>query len=186
MTVKEILTDVAYLLDDAKLINAISTDTFNGNLVNDKNLLVKCVNFVNNIIATEHFPLIATAELTTITHNISYSRISDKTIFDVINVKDGFGYSVPFKLTSDGIETAKGNLKITYCYLPEDVEYTSTISAYPLKINSRIFAYAVASEYMFIKGNFDEGEIWENRFKNAIQSIQHPRRNVVMPKRRWK
>ncbi len=186
MTVKQIITDVAYLLDDNRLLTAINTDNFAGHLQNEQNLLVKCVNFVNNIIATDYFPLISSKKLLTNVNTVPFSDITKSTIFDILQVKDDYGYVTPFKVTNEGVETVKGNITIKYAYLPEDVTYDSSITAYPIKINTRIFAYGVASEYLFIKGNYDDGEIWEERFKNAMKALQRTRKNVVMPKRRWK
>ncbi len=185
MTVKEILTNVAYLLDDNRLIVAITDDIFIGNLLNDKKLLVKCVNFINNMIATEYFPLTDVVEVRNTSGVIPFSDVSTNTIFDVIEIVDNFGQKVQFKITDKGIETAKGKLKIRYNYLPNEVDYLSNITCYPIKINSRIFAYGVVGEYLFIKGNFDDGEVWDNRFKNSMLSIQRKRKEIVMRKRRW-
>ena len=185
MLVKEILTNVAYLLDDNKLIEAISQDNFTGHLLEDKNLLIKCVNYVNNIIATEYFHIDETVTIDNSNGLIPYTSITQKTIFDIVEIKGAFGKKINFKTTTNGIETKKGKLTVKFLYMPEDVAYDDNITCYPTKINARIFAYGVASEYLFIKGNFDEGDIWDNRFKNALKSIQRNHKEIIMPNRRW-
>lgn len=185
MTVKEILTNVAYLLDDTKLITAIESDTFSGNTLTDRNLLVKCVNYINNIIATEYFHVEDEVEVYNYTGVVGYKEISSKTIFDIVEVRSSFDNKINFKILPNGVETKKGKLKIKYLYMPEEVGYDDKITCYPTKMNERIFAYGVASEFLFIKGNFDEGDIWDTRFKNGLASLRHNHREMIMPNRRW-
>ena len=185
MTVKEILTNVAYLLDDNKLIGAIESDNFIGGTLADKNLLIKCINYVNNIIATEYFHVEGVEEVYNYNGVIPFDEISKNTIFDIVEVRGSFDNKLNFKILHNGIETKKGKVKVKYLYMPADVGYDDEILCYPTKMNERIFAYGVASEFLFIKGNFDEGDIWDKRFKDALLSLRHNHREMIMPNRRW-
>ena len=185
MKVKNILTNVAYLLDDEKLLSAIENDSFVGGVLSDKNLLVKCVNYVNNIIATEYLHVDELVDASSTSGVIPFSAISNKTIYNIVEVQSSFGHKIDFKVTSNGVETKKGKVKIRYYYMPEDVDYEDEIKCYPTKINERIFAYGVASEFLFIKGNFDDGDIWDTRFKNSMQSINQNHKEIKMPQRSW-
>ena len=73
---------------------------------------------------------------------------------------------------------------IEYSYFPSEVSIDSDINYYT-KVNTLTFAMGVVGEYLFLKGNIDEGAIWDKRFKQSLFSCVRPKRSIVMPKRRW-
>ena len=105
-------------------------------------------------------------------------------IIEIKNVTNVNGSPIKYKITNAGIELKVNKAIIKYSYFPKDIVVTDDIDYYT-KINEYIMAQGVISEYLFLKGDFEESYIWDKRFKNSIISLMRPKRNIVTPAKRW-
>lgn len=184
MLVKEILKKVVNYTCNYELYDAISKDTFSDSQQKEINLLIDCVNLTNCNIATNYVKLIDSKEMYN-SGTINYSKITNQTIYDIISVKSKSGKVLDYVLTSSGINTSIGFVTVKYSYFPADLEYGDTLTNFPTKINERIFVYGVISEYLYVKGVFDEARVWEEKFKLEIQSLLRQQNPKIIKQRRW-
>ena len=68
-------------------------------------------------------------------------------------------------------------------YLP--LEKQNEIECFSNKITEKVFAFGVAMEYCFIQGLYDDAQIWEKRFKDALLVRASKKSNMKLPVRRW-
>ena len=188
LEVKKILKNVATYLQLADLVDVIenSAEATNEQL-EEMRLLVSCVNFVNNLIATNYLKLYKTVKkFVSSSYEITFDSIDSEPILDIVSVKDMYGDKVPFSITQNGVKTNySGYVNITYSHFPADVEENGKIMEYKTKLNERIFAYGVASEYLFIKGNIDDSSMWDTRFKRELLTLTRPGHAIKMPTRKF-
>jgi len=151
----------------------------------DLKLLLNCVNLINDTIATDYINLKETLNITNISGRLKYKDLTDKHIYKIISVKDAFDNGLAFKADMNGITCPTGDIKITYSYFPKTVGFNDEINCYGCSLTERVFAFGVVSEYLFIKFNYDDAAIWDDRFKNAMKNIVRHRKEIIMPKRRW-
>ncbi len=183
MFVKKILQNVATLLqlkNVAKFLKSADFPDVTEELADEINLLVDCVNFVNNIIATDYIQLKKTVSIATKNGKIPFTDLSQSTIYNIVSVKDSSGNKLVFKVFPEYLKTVVGNVFVSFAFFPDDVELTGSVSDYATKLSERIFAYGVASEYLFIKGNIDDAAMWNERFKQGLKIITRPMHNVSL------
>ena len=185
MIVKNIIKKVANLTGDTILRDAIESNTLSTEQQKEISLLVDCVNLTNSNIATNYVKLYATKKIVSYSDLITYSSITNETIYDIVSVKNSYGKDVNFSLTTSGIEVKAGTYYVRYTYFPKDVEYEDEITNFPLKISERIFVYGVVSEYLYVKGVFDEAQMWEEKFKLEMKNTQRQQKNLKIKSSRW-
>lgn len=184
MEVRKILKNVATFLQLSDILGFLNqTQTGTLEIMSEVNLLVSCVNFVNNLIATDYIKLVKTKELTVSSnYEIKFENITTDEILGILSVKTVNGDKIPFVLTNTGVAVNySGKVNIKYAYFPQDVELNGSVNDYKTKMNERIFAYGVAGEYLFIKGNIDDASMWDTRFKRALLNITRPTSSIKMP-----
>lgn len=185
MEVKEIIKLSAEFLNMKNIVDYLSGSLeASEDMDNDINNFLLAVNMVNNNIASSYIDLIGCKDIMCFTGKISYSDITDKNIVEIRNVYNLNGDSVSFKVMPDGLFVDSGEYKIEYSYFPDRVDINSKINHY-LKLNEITFAMGVVGEYLFIKGAVDDAYMWDKRFKNSMFNLLRPKRNLIMPARRW-
>ncbi len=153
------------------------------------NLLIS-VNMTNNNIATNYVQLIRRTTLANVSGLISFDDITDQSIIEIKRITNENNQTIPFKILANGVETQAGNVTIEYSVFPDVVTILDDIDYY-LKINELIFATGVVSEYLYLKGVFDEANLWADRFKSMIlvdkEIVEETKavKNINMPSRRW-
>ena len=185
MKVKEILRNCAILLDDSTLASKVNTGVFNTQENQVIQLLLDCIQLTNIRIASEHIYLKDLASVNVLNDEINLTDITTKKIFDIVSIKRD-GYPVQFSIRGGKVYTKSGKLDIEYTYLPESHDINSEITYYPCRINERVFAYGVVSEYLAIKGNIDDSAMWEDKFLRSISQLYAKHKEIIMPKRRWR
>ena len=186
MLVKEIIKKVANYTGNFELYEAIKKDVFTEQQQQEINLLVDCVNLTNSNIAANYVKLYDTVEINNTSGTILFSKVSNKTIYQIITVKNSNNFKIDYSLTNNGILAEKGKLYVTYSYFPDNVEYNNSITNYQIKINERNFVYGVIAEYLYVKGVFDEAQIWEEKFKLEMKNLMKSQRSILLKQRRWR
>lgn len=184
MTLSQILVLVADMLDDGELKSAlISQDTPSASDAQKISLLISCANQVSSIIATEYLHIYKTKSVSTTTGIINFSDIDLNGVIDIVYIRS-CGVDMSFEVVDGEVHIAPGNYKIKYISQPQTLSIESVVSDFP-KLSPRIFAYGVAAEYLFIKGNIDDAESWNKRFEDGILGVLRLKPSRIMPVRRW-
>lgn len=189
MTVKDVIKDVARLLDDKEFCNALDE---NKETVTDENkaktaAMLKCFNDALFEIASEYYPLVKEE---TFSAGKIPMRSFTKTPLKITSVRLKNGEAVSFYVGADYVETEKahGEVTVVYEYIPsgkgliDDFEYDAT------PFGKTIFAYGIAAEYCLVAGRFSEAANWESRYKNALGAVTGRRKRAgrITNKRVWK
>lgn len=149
------------------------------------NFLLRCLNLTYSEIASDYIPLLKTENVSTTDGKIVFSNLS-KNLCEVKSLKDSGGFKVSYKLYPDYIFADGKDFEITYSYLPEVLEnFSSSLENFSKKISEKILAYGTAMEYCFISGLYDDAQIWEKRFKDALMVRSGKKTEKRLPKRRW-
>ncbi len=185
MIVKKILLSVCTMLQLTELASEIEQDETS----EEVKLMLACVNYVNNIIATDYIKIYKTVEISVedSAQEIEFSQISSHTFLGVKSVIDESGNKINFTVTDSGLKVYKnGKMKVCFAYFPDELLLDDSITNYKTKINERIFAYGVAAEYLFIKGIVDDASMWDERFKRELLTITRKLKSTILPIRKFK
>ena len=182
MTLSQILVLSAHMLDDGDLATACG-GVVDASQQDKVNLLISCANQVNSILATDYVHIFKTKTISSTNGKISMSSIDSNGIVGICYVKQG-GVDVDWEIVDGALSTVSGSVKIKYMSQPTTLSnLTDLVNDFP-QLSARILAYGVTAEYLFIKGNIEDAESWNIRFKSAINGIQRSK-NLVMHTRRW-
>lgn len=188
MTVKSVLKAVCVFLQKDELLE---TNLFDGEVdpTNDQTKeiehLVRCLNLVLSEISSDYIPLLKTEEIVSTDGRVLFSQFP-KNVLDIYKIVNKFNLTQQFKTFSTYLETAPGELKITYSFEPEKLsQLDDSIEDFSQKVGERIIAYGVAMEYCFICGLHDDASIWEKRFKDGLLIAARKKSTIRLPKRRW-
>lgn len=188
MTVKEILKSAILFAGKPELLglNVFSLQSETAPTAaqqSEIDLFVQCFNYVYKEIAGIYFPLLEKEQISFndgkfLLKNLSKKIISIKKLLK--NNKKLKFYQYP-----GHIDCETDNAIIVYAYLPEDFVLTDEINLFGGKVLPQVMAYGVVCEYCFISGNYSDADIWQARFKSALEAISSKKSGVVLPKRRF-
>ncbi len=143
--------------------------------------LVKCLNFVQNEIATEFIPLTKIENVESQNGEFSLSSLSEKIAY-IISLKDENGTCVKYKIHGDKL-VFEGKALLTYCYCPKKVFFDGECEVI---LPERVFASGVLREYYLLQGLSSEASMFEEKFKNSLKNFARKKSEIVMPNRAWK
>ncbi len=147
------------------------------------NLLLKCLNLIQNEVACEFIPLQAIEEVKATDFKVNYNQFSKKPI-SIIWAKDKLGRNIRFKSFADYLMIFGGSAKIKYNYMPKEItSLDSDIEEAILPM--RIYAYGIAREFYLMQSLSEDADIWEVRFKDSLCVFARKKQEVKMPCRRW-
>lgn len=186
MKVKDILINIAKIMELNQLYDYLTNyDAVMDDGVNDcMEKLLLAINMTNSVIASQYIELIDIVYVHVYNGVIEYKDISDKQIIEIKNVTSYSGSPIEYKLCANGICVDDYMVHVEYSYFPAEVNLDDSIDYYT-KINSLTFAYGVIAEYLFLKGDFEESNVWDNKFKQSLNSLMRPKRNITTPVKRW-
>ena len=176
MTAVEVLKYTLILLDEKALAEALTESSV---LDEKTSKLLDCLNMTQNDIATHYFPIRIREEVAG--KNIAYSSLS-REIISVLSGYDKFFRALKFKEYESAVEFA-GNAKyIEYSAVPHKMTLSSTLE---IKCPIQIVAYGVLSEYFLLVNDYEDAEIFEERFKESLLSFSHKHGELRLRNRRW-
>ena len=188
MTVEEIIKTACMYLnkyEDYEKFSSGQTSNETEELSRDFEKLLCAINNINKKIA-DNLNLFKFNEIVNVIDNkIIYKNLSKKckSIKKITDVKSN--KRISFKSFDEyALLNFKGSINVEYVYYPEDKkELKEEIN---LKgINKRTFVLGVISEYCFMVGLFDDGEIWEKRFLQELRKEENLHNSIILPSRKW-
>lgn len=181
------LEDVLSLSAFTGTLNASSNPSITADDLTDRNvnLLIRCTSLVLGEIASDIIPLKTKQTLTSSDGRILLSSLTSK-LYKIISVKKN-KRKVSFRVYPSFIEVDSddGTFEVEYNFLPSDkTALTDNIDEVGNFVDARTIAYGVASEYAYISGLFEEAKMWEEKFKNALDT-KTKLKNYYLKARRW-
>lgn len=182
MTVKDVVLLAAKLLgceDDVRYYIEDEDEEY----AQKAEMLLYCFHLVENELAVDYFPLMAEQEINTQTGKIAFSNFPN-VIARIIKVTDKNGNSIAYQLFPDYLMTQTGKVKVLYSYTPAEKSWDENID-FTLYVSGRLFAYGIAAEYCTVLGRFEEANVWDEKYKDAIESAYRAQSGGKLPSRRW-
>ena len=146
-------------------------------------LLLRCFNLVENELALDYLPLVAEEEKVTNAGKIVYSGLNNS-IVRIIRVTDEEGNSIAYQVFPDYLMTQTGKVHIVYSYTPTP-KTIGDESDFTLYVSTRMFEYGILAEYFAAVGRFEEANVWDEKYKDAIEAAYRAQSGGRMPVRRW-
>ena len=181
MLVKDIIKIACSFTDNNELASALDGNSLTQDQTLIRDCLVNCFNLVNNEIASEYLPYLKSETIETDNFKINFTSFSEK-LREIISIKDSYGNNVKYKVFESYVMVFFFYVTICYSFLPSSLSISSQFSSL---LPERVFAYGIAREYYLGQALFDDADIWEKRFKNALMVLIRKKSEIVMPKRRW-
>lgn len=149
--------------------------------------LLYCINATEDELARYYFPLKCTETLNS-RNNVFYFSDFSKIPVRIIEVKSD-GKEVDYRLRPDGIAADCSRIEITYDYAPAK-KTADGKSEFGEIGDGNITSLGAAAEYCLICGEASLAEVWETRYREAIDRAQRTiskaeARTAYIPPRRW-
>ncbi len=146
-------------------------------------LLLLCANNCLDEITSEYLPLIQEKKAMAKDGKIPYSLL-DETVFDVIEVRHE-NKKVDFRLLPTYIKVDKdGEHIVKYCTRCSLLGAEDEVPV-SLLITPRVIAYGIASEYMLVKGFYEEAVTFDGLFKDTLSRLASGKKEKRVGRRRW-
>lgn len=143
--------------------------------------MTRSFNLVYEEIASQYLPIIAKQKVETKGGRVDFSQLTGGVI-DIVEVRDSHNRKIRFRKFNDYFVTLANEVTVLYKIKPNAFtlggEFSSTLP-------ERVFAYGVAREQLYLLGVSDEGDIYDNRFKDSLLVLLGKTKEIVMPARRW-
>ena len=182
MTVKDCMILAATELGIAEELDAYFNEATDAYARVGKTLL-QCYNVVENELALDYLPLTMEDEVQTQTGRVEFSVLSCKAV-RILHVTDGNDEAVKYRIFPNYLKTQPGKLKILYVYSPsekglnDECECASTVS-------KRMLAFGIAAEYCLRMGMYEEADVWNKKYKGAIEAAYKATPCKRISSRRW-
>jgi hypothetical protein len=146
-------------------------------------MLLHCLHLVENELALDYFPLVAEQEIHTDSGKVVFSNLS-KDVVRIIKVVDENENSIAYQLFPSYLMTQEGDVKVIYSYTPSQKDWDESLD-FTLYVSQRLLAYGIAAEYCTAMGRLDEANIWDEKYKDAIEAAYKVQSGGKIPSRRW-
>lgn len=182
MSVKEIIKKVLVMLGKYDIIASMNSgDVLIGEQLSEVEGYVECLNLVRNEIASEFIPNVKVEKIKTNNGRVDFSNLSGQVI-EILSVKDTFGNNLAFDNFDSYLTTSNLTVEIKYNACPEELSLESEFNT---TIPFRVFVYGIIRESYFAQNLYEDANVYEQRFKNALQSLARKKSETVVPRRRW-
>lgn len=174
---KEILKLSATLLgleDVVTFLNQSSNDTPNTEILEKINELIVFTNYIVREVTKDYYPLSYDEKVRSDDQCQIYFNKLSKNAIAIKDIKNDSKLSVTFNLYPEYIKVGSpnANYSILYNYVPECIQSYSQPFTLPLGLDYFVICYGVASEYALSKLLYGEADMWESKFKNALENIK--------------
>ena len=134
----------------------------------EKKLLLKCVDFVADDIASDYFPLVREDEMTAKNGRLFFKDFP-RAPTAVASVRKN-GKRVKFHRRFDGLKLdGDGKVIVQYAFKPAEATEDGETEWADETVSERILAYGVAAEYCIAAGLDADAEMWDKRYRDALQ-----------------
>ncbi len=180
MKIKDLVKTAAVYLAEEKVLEYLENGEYatDGNVLVAVDYLTRCANTVINELSSTYIPLVKKEKAISENGKIYFSSLKE-TALELVNVYNLNGDKAEFDFHPDYIEIPCGEWVIEYKYLPYNLGLEDDTGYKESVVGTRIIAYAVASEYLLLKRNFEESVLWRNRYTDALSKIIKPKNGKI-------
>lgn len=158
-------------------------DFLNSQSKKDLRLCLDCLNIVNTIISTEYYPFIKTENIEITNCEFDIENLSQKLY--KIKVITQNNQKADYKLENGKILAKNGKYEIKYSFIPQEVDFNSTVETLNGKFSILTFAYGVCYQFCLIKSMMQETEFWKEKFENSLNINTKKFGSIYVKNRRW-
>lgn len=190
MKVYEILKLVCDFTDNCsiaeKLESLAGTDTNLQSIFSQEEqdfvkMLTDCYCLIEDEIASAYLPLLRQEICKPKDFKLNYVDF-EKRPLEIYSVKDRYGRNVRYKKFPTYILIFASQATITYSYVPDKLAFDDEVQ---INLPARVLAYGTTREYYLRQGFYDEADVWEGRFKDALKIFSRKKGEIMIPKRWW-
>ena len=185
MTVKDIIEKSATLLNKGEVVKYLSTGVAENyfSVLEDVEILLGCYNVIQEEIASSYYKFKETEKFSPENGVIKLSRFSNNP-FAITSIKDESNNKLDAKIYPTEIKTDKTAI-IEYYYLPKtkNLEDISDFTGTPVTL--RTLCYGVMTEYLLIKGAFEESATWHSKYVDALSVLALNGKRMKVKGRVW-
>ncbi len=186
MTVKEILILCADISDRKDLATYLieGSSDISPDTSFDAETLLKCYNITISEIATEYYRLKTIEEFSTNNGVLEYETLKENPLA-IVKVYNNKGEQVKAKILPTKLYTNIESGLIEYEYLPKNQKVEDTCCFNGTQITGRVIALGIVTQFLLIKGAYNEAENFNGRYRSALLASLTPRRVKKIPPRKW-
>ena len=185
MNVSNILNKVCVYLNrqsEAQLVVSENSNSISQNAT--LNSLLFCLNYVVKRIATE-FSYCKTTQNVTFSNNGTFDVATlTNNYFATLYLKNG-NENVSFSEEGNLLKAKNGNYTLCYCYLPEDLSFSSNINCFSSCIYEDVIVLGVLSHYFLINGFYSEHDVYEKKFLDRINLATTKKSEKIVKGKVW-
>jgi len=186
LNVNNIIKSASMMLsvEELKNLPELSNDEMTLNL---KDLMLYSLNEVLADLCTNYFPLIIEEEVVLNDKCLYYDDLN-KPIVRLYAVKDDELKTLAYQKFADHIRiyTNLERVTIRYSIMPNQVlDLNQEIDDIHIDITEYLVALGVATEFSLIRGKLNEATIFDQKYKDAIESAKIPRKRMYLKNRNW-
>lgn len=188
LNVKNVIESASNMLNIDELKDIDYTTNLDGRAESILNDLIYCFNEVYQELLTDYFPIVIEEEMTLDkTRRIMFSNLS-KRILRLYAILDENYQSLSYVVLSSyaRLNCPIKKVIVRYSYLPSLAQTVNDeLDCANLGITERIMALGVSAEYCLYRGKMNEASIFEQKYKNSIESAKLPTKRMSVKSRRW-
>lgn len=185
MKVKDIVADALRLIgrgDAAQVLAEGLSEA--GEISETTETMLYCFNAVEDELARFYFPLVFSEEIASKSGKIYFSDFSRNPV-KITSVTCG-GKPAVCRYEPQYIEVNADSAVIEYWYAPSKKTIDGDSAYDGTEVGESLVAYGAAAEFCLINGESAAAELWESKYREAIDRARstHRRRRMIPP-RRW-
>lgn len=169
-----------WLLDSTK---TDLPDFLNTQSEKDLRLILDCINITQMQICTDFHPLEVSEEIVVDNNQILIDTLSQK-LYKVKNISCN-GEKVKYSFVSDKITLQNGKITIRYAFIPQEVDFNSSVESHNGNLTLLSMAYGVCYHFCLIKGIEDEAQKWQEKFEKSLTENFRKINEIKIKPRRW-
>lgn len=184
MKVRDILANVASVIEDSDLSTAIKNGAENNN-AHDKqrsDILFNCYKAVLNDVAVNYKGIENIVKLSGKT--LDLSAITDL-VKRIIKVTDERGNSVKYEISGKILKTFTENTSVYYEYIPTANDISDDFPYEKELIGARAFEYGICAEYCVITNRIEEALNWDSKYRQAVEIKTDYKKRRLKAGKRW-
>lgn len=183
MRVKDIVNLALDFCHEDEIASIMRSDepSFTTEQIEKLESMTRAFNLVYEEVASQYIPITMTQKVTTNEGRVDFEQLSGR-VLDILEVRNSHNRKIRFRKFNDYLVTLANEVTVIYKISPNNLPLNGTFSS---TLPERVYAYGVAREYFYSIGVNDEGDIYDNRFKDSLLVLLGKTKEIVLPARRW-
>lgn len=184
MVVKDIIISALNIIGRYELAEKLSTGVVTDAEGKETvNTLLYCFNAVEDELARNYIPLNTKEEVTSPDGDFNYVRFKHTPV----RIKKVFadGKEIEYEVFPKYLRADAKRITVEYDYAPFKKQLENE-SEFCIDAGENMLSYGCASEYFLINGEIEAAELWEKKYRQAIDGLQRSLPvGGYIPPRRW-